>query len=66
MDRLRNYTLIKYHFTVEDRVNLIRRMYQDHGFDIDEICLRLRYPEETVKQIIEKYKLKYGEKSWRY
>jgi hypothetical protein len=41
-------------------------MYQDHGFDIEEICLRLRYSEETVKQIIEKYKLIHGEKSWRY
>jgi hypothetical protein len=41
-------------------------MYQDHGFDVGEICLRLRYPEETVKNIIKKYNLQYGEKSWRY
>jgi len=28
--------------------------------------LRLRYPEETVKNIIKKYNLQYGKKSWRY
>jgi hypothetical protein len=45
---------------------LVTRMYQDHGFDVGEICLRLRYPEETVKNIIKKYNLQHGEKSWRY
>jgi hypothetical protein len=66
VDRLRNQKLSKYLFTAKDRINLVKRMYQDHGFDIEEICLRLRYSEETVKQIIEKYKLIHGEKSWRY
>ena len=56
----------KYHFTVKPRIDLVTRMYQDHGFDIDEICLRLRYPEDTVKNIITKYNLDHGEKSWRY
>ncbi len=56
----------KYHFTVEPRIDLVTRMYQDHGFDVGEICLRLRYPEETVKNIIKKYNLQYGKKSWRY
>lgn len=41
-------------------------MYQDHGFDVEEICFRLRYPEETVKNIIQKYNLINGKKSWRY
>ena len=56
----------KYHFTVEPRIDLVTRMYQDHGFDVNEICLRLRYPEDTVKNIITKYNLQHGEKSWRY
>ena len=56
----------KYQSTVETKIDLVTRMYQDHGFDIDEICLRLRYPEETVKNIIKKYNLQYGKKSWRY
>jgi hypothetical protein len=56
----------KYAFTTQDRINLITRMYQDHGFGVDEICLRLRYPKETVEEIIRIYNLKHGEKSWRY
>lgn len=51
---------------METRINLVTRMYQDHGFDIDDICLRLRYPKETVEYIIKKYNLNHGEKSWRY
>ena len=56
----------KYQFTVVPRVDLITRMYQDHGFDIEEICIRLRYPEQTVKNIVEKHNLQHGKKSWRY
>jgi hypothetical protein len=52
----------KYHSTVEFRVNLITRMYQDHGYDIDDIVLRLRYPRELVETIIEKYNLNHGKK----
>ena len=56
----------KYQFTVRPRVDLITRMYQDHGFNVDEICLRLRYPKEAVENIIKRYNLQYGTKSWRY
>jgi hypothetical protein len=47
-------------------VDLVKRMYQDHGYDLDEICLRLRYPPEIVEELIRKYNLINGEKSWRY
>ena len=53
-------------YVFEIKIDLIKRMYQEHGYDIDEICLRLRYPKETVEMIIKKLDLKYGEKSWRY
>jgi hypothetical protein len=56
----------KYHFTVEVKANLVTRMYQDHGYDIDEICLRLRYPKEVVEALIKKCNLQHGKKSWRY
>jgi hypothetical protein len=56
----------KYQFTVEDKINLIVRMYQDHGYTVEEICSRLRYTEETVELIIRTQNLKHGEKSWRY
>ena len=56
----------KYQFIVKPRVDLITRMYQDHGFTVDDICLRLRYPEQTVKNVIETHNLTPGEKSWRY
>ena len=56
----------KYQFTVKPNINLVTRMYQDHGYNVDEICSRLRYPEEAVENIIKKYNLQYGTKSWRY
>lgn len=56
----------KYQFTVVPKMELITRMYQDHGYNVEEICLRLRYPRETVITIIEKNNLQHGEKSWRY
>jgi len=58
--------MIKYEFTFGANAYIISRMYQDHGYTIEEICLRLRYSEETVKNIIHKFELKHGEKSWRY
>ncbi len=48
------------------RVDLVTRMYRDHGFDVEEICLRLRYPEQLVKETIKKYQLHQGKKTWRY
>ena len=56
----------KYQFTAKDRINLVKRMYQDHGYDVDEICQRLRYSPEMIENIVKKYNLKHGEKSWRY
>jgi hypothetical protein len=56
----------KYQFTVEVKAYLVSRMYQDHGYTVDEICLRLRYPSEIVEALIKKHDLKHGEKSWRY
>lgn len=45
-------------------INLIIRMYQDHGYTVEDICMRLRYPADSVTAAIEYYKLEYG-KSWR-
>ena len=55
----------KYQFAVRPRIDLIERMYRDHGYTVEEICMRLRYPESAVKAIIEKYNIPYGTKSWR-
>jgi hypothetical protein len=38
-------------------INLIIRMYCDHGYSIDAICLRLRYPPNLVETIIVKHGL---------
>lgn len=56
----------KYQFAVRPKIDLVTRMYQDHGYSVDEICLRLRYPKETVETIIKGYNLQHGTKSWRY
>lgn len=53
----------KYQSTIGFRINLITRMYQDHGYDIDEIVLRLRYTRESVESIIKEYNLNHGKKS---
>lgn len=56
----------KYQFEVKLNSDIISRMYQEHGYTVEEICLRLRYPELMVEEIIKRYDLKHGEKSWRY
>jgi hypothetical protein len=56
----------KYEFTAQANANVVSRMYQDHGYSVEEICLRLRYPQDAVENIIRKFDLKHGEKSWRY
>jgi len=56
----------KYDFTAQANAYIVSRMYQDHGYTAEEICLRLRYPEDAVEKIIKKFDLKHGEKSWRY
>ncbi len=37
---------------------LIIRMYRDHNYSIDDICLRLRYTPELINFIIKKHGLK--------
>lgn len=56
----------KYQFAVKLNPNMVTRMYQDHGYTVDEICLRLRYPESMVQEFIKRNNLKHGTKSWRY
>ena len=56
----------KYQFEIKLNPDIISRMYQDHGYTVEEISLRLRYPEPIVKELIKRYDLKHGEKSWRY
>jgi hypothetical protein len=56
----------KYQFEVKLNPAIIARMYQEHSYTVEEICLRLRYPEPLVQEIIKRYDLKYGEKSWCY
>ena len=38
--------------------NLIIRMYFDHNYSIDDICLRLRYSYDVVKTIVERHSMK--------
>lgn len=56
----------KYEFTVQANANIVSRMYTDHGYTVEEIYLRLRYPPESIEHIITKFKLEHGKKSWRY
>lgn len=41
-------------------INLIIRMYCDHAYSVEDICLRLRYPTEAVQSVVEKYGLENG------
>lgn len=56
----------KYEFTTQANAYIVSHMYQDHGYTVEEICLRLRYSEEAVENIIRKFEFKHGDKSWRY
>jgi hypothetical protein len=56
----------KYQIEIKLNPDIISRMHQEHGYTAEEICLRLRYPEPMVQEIIKRYNLKHGEKSWRY
>jgi len=38
-------------------INLIKRMYEDHWYTVDDICDRLRYPKELVENVIRAYNL---------
>ena len=35
-------------------------MYCDHAYSVKDICLRLRYPTESVESVVKKYGLEYG------
>lgn len=50
--------------TITTKVDLIKRMYTDHGYTVEDIVLRLRYPLEFVEEVIKKLGLEHG-KSWR-
>lgn len=41
-------------------INLVTRMYCDHGYSVEDICLRLRYPTEAVESVVKKYGLEHG------
>ena len=47
--------MIKYTFKVN--VNLVLRMFRDHNYSIDDICLRLRYTPEAVESVLRKHGL---------
>jgi hypothetical protein len=36
-------------------INLIVRMYRDHHYSVDDICLRLRYDPNIVQAVIKRY-----------
>jgi hypothetical protein len=41
-------------------INLITRMYCDHAYSVEDICLRLRYPQPAVHAVIEYHKLEHS------
>lgn len=45
-------------------INLIIRMYCDHAYSVESICLRLRYPTEAVESVVKKYGLEYGKSGY--
>jgi hypothetical protein len=45
--------MIKYVYKIN--VDLVKRMYVDHGYSVDDICLRLRYEADTVKQLVKNF-----------
>jgi hypothetical protein len=49
---------VKYMFKAN--ADLVIRMYFDHNYSVDDICLRLRYDIDDVNRIIERYKKENG------
>lgn len=43
--------------TFEANIELVLRMYYDHNYTIDDICVRLRYDPTQVQEIVENYRL---------
>lgn len=46
-------------YTVNSK--LVIRMYFDHNYSIEDICLRLRYPQNLVRAIVERYRIENDE-----
>jgi len=42
-------------YTFKANVGLIIRMHFEHNYSIQDICLRLRYPETVVEEIIKRH-----------
>ncbi len=51
MGRLRNKSMSKIN------IDLVKRMYQNHYYTVDDICMRLRYPKELVEKAIMTYNI---------
>jgi hypothetical protein len=49
---------VKYTFKAD--ADLVIRMYFEHNYSIEDICLRLRYDINHVNSIIERHKVKNG------
>lgn len=41
-------------YTFQVNVDLVIRMFRDHNYSIDDICLRLRYTPESVIFVLKK------------
>ena len=47
-------------YTFRANAGLVVRMYFDHNYSAEDICLRLRYDINNVSTIIERYKIENG------
>jgi len=54
---------VKYSFKAN--IDLVIRMHFDHNYSIEDICLRLRYPNDIVEKIIDNHKLKHNQTDTR-
>ena len=43
--------------TYKVNVVLVLRMFRDHNYSVDDICLRLRYPAEAVEAVLKYHQL---------
>lgn len=44
-------------YTFQVNVDLVIRMFRDHNYSIDDICLRLRYTPEAVEYTLRTHNL---------
>lgn len=49
---------VKYTFKIN--IPLVIRMYFDHNYSREDICLRLRYSSEAVEAVIKSHEFKNG------